>query len=526
MSAATGSAAGAGAAGVVSLALAFHRMPASHADLLHGAVPLPESLGVLLRLAAGISPADVCPSIASLASSNTLTANDLRVASLFFIEQVLFRHDANYFRVLGVNPGASLEQIKEHHRLLMRLFHPDRTHQPGGAGSEWKEAYATRVNLAYNTLRDADSRSRYLASLKAPTSKVLPVRPAANATTNAGVVSRVAARRMATRPDSFWAIHLEPLFKRYLAQWVLGGTALLALLLIGVVHLANPPIAVADSTRDDSELKPNHPLKPAMPVAVLPLPLPVIEEAKVQALNLDAAIARFENRDKHVLAAALKTEPTTAPTTAASPLPETRQTRTQAPQIPPKPIVRVSGSAQPTAKFPANQVVAPAQAVWQSVAPVMPEAKPVQAPTIAVQVAAKTSVQMAQAPLPTAEPAPVQWNPDTLLGQLTEAYERGDTQELMDMFDELARTEAGGRAETRRNYEALFRSTDLRDLRLDNITWSGDGEVLRGQGKYRLTQMRRGEPVLKTQSGILRIELIRRGRSVLISALYLTSGRP
>ena len=513
MSAATSSTAKTDAPGIVSLALAFNRAPASHADLLHGIAPLPESLGVLLRLASGASPADVSPAIVPLASPN-----DLRIAALFFIEQVLLRHDANYFRMLGLNPGASLEQIKEHHRLLMRLFHPDRENQLGDAGSEWKETHATRVNLAYNALRDADSRSRYLAGLR-----VQPARPAVNAATmNTMVAPRVAARRMAATPDSFWTIHLEPLFKRYLPQWVLGGTALLALLLIGMVHLGNPPIEVADSTQDGSELKSNHPVKPAIPAEVLPLPLPVIEEAKNQASNLDAAIARFENRDKDVVTVASKT----VSVTASSPLPESKQIRMQAPQIPPKPIVWVSGNAQRTPNFPADHVVAPTQAERQSVAQVMAEVKPVQAPPIAVQVAAKTPVQMAQAPLPVAEPTPVQWNPDTLLGQLTEAYEHGDTQELMGMFDEVARTEVGGRVETQRNYEALFRSTDLRDLRLDNMTWSGDGDVLRGQGKYRLTLMRRGEPVLKTQSGTLRIELTRRGRSVLISILYLTTGRP
>lgn len=510
MSAATSSSAKAEAAGIVSLALTFHRAPASYVDLLHGIAPLPESMGVLLRLAAGTSPADVSPAIVPLASPN-----DLRIAALFFIEQVLFRHDANYFRMLGLNPGANLEQIKEHHRLLMRLFHPDRENQPGDAGSEWKESHATRVNLAYNTLRDAGSRSRYLAGLKSQS-----VRSAVNAATvngvsmNTMVAQRVAARRLAANPDSFWTIHLEPLFKRYLPQWVLGGTALLALVLTGTVYLANPPVEVADNIGVEGEVLSGLPAKPVAPVTTLPLPLPVIEEAKDQALNLDETIARFENRNMQVVV----TESIATP----SPVPKIRQALVQAPQSPAKPTVWVPASAP---KRLSDPVVTVSLALRQSGLPAIAEARPLQTQPTVVQATAQSPVQLVQPPpQPVAEPVP--WNPSILLDQLTEAYERGDAQDLMGLFDDAVRTNAGGRAETQRDYEALFRATDLRDLRLDKITWSDDGDVLRGQGKFRLTQMRRGESVLKIQSGAMRIELVRRGRSILVSALYLTFGQP
>lgn len=499
MSAATSSAPKAEAAGIVSLALAFHRAPASHVDLLHGIAPLPESMGVLLRLAAGTSPADVSPAIVPLASSN-----DLRTAALFFIEQVLFRHDANYFRVLGVNPGASLEQIKEHHRLLMRLFHPDRENQLVDAGSEWKEAYATRANLAYNTLRDADSRGRYLAGMKSP-----PSRPV-----NAATAPRVAARRMTASPDSFWAIHLEPVLKRYLPQWVLGGTALLALIMTGAVYLANPPVEVVESVQFGGEAQLRLSAKPVVPVEALSSSLPVIEEAKDQALNLDETIVRFENRNKKVVAAAHVPSPRSAP--------QIRQARPQAPQIPPKPTVWMPTGA-PGLPVP---VVAPSPSVRQSISTASAEVKPLETPPAVMQAAAPSPTQIIRVAEPVAEPTTVPWNPNALLDHLTEAYERGDAGDLMGMFDEAVRTNAGGRAETQRDYEAQFRSTDLRYLKLDNISWAGEGDLLKGQGKYRMTQMRKGESVLKTQSGALRIELVRRGRSVLVSALYLTSGRP
>jgi hypothetical protein len=85
------------AAGILALALAFHRAPTQHADLLHGRTPLPAGIGVLLKLAGGSEPDP-----ASLALA---PADELKAAALFFIEQVLFRRDASHYQVLGLDSG-------------------------------------------------------------------------------------------------------------------------------------------------------------------------------------------------------------------------------------------------------------------------------------------------------------------------------------------------------------------------------------------------------------------------------------
>ena len=78
-------------------------------------------------------------------------------AARFFIEQVLMSHSAGHYHVLGVDPDARPEEIKEHHRLLMRLFHPDRQTTPDAQS----DAIATRINQAYTVLRYPDTRATY-----------------------------------------------------------------------------------------------------------------------------------------------------------------------------------------------------------------------------------------------------------------------------------------------------------------------------------------------------------------------------
>ena len=142
-----------GAADCVSLAIAFHQAPGRFSDLLHGRAELPEGIGRLLRLAGGAEPA-----AEGLNGQAFVPAAEIRQAARFFIEQVLLAHEADHYRVLGVRPDAPLEEIKEHHRLLMRLFHPDRE---GAAGDGWSEAFATRINLAYTALRQPRARARF-----------------------------------------------------------------------------------------------------------------------------------------------------------------------------------------------------------------------------------------------------------------------------------------------------------------------------------------------------------------------------
>ena len=478
------------AAGISALALAFHRTPTQHADLLHGRTPLPAGVGTLLRLAGGSEPD---PAILALAP-----ADELKAAALFFIEQVLFRRDASHYQVLGLEADATQEQIKEHHRLLMRVFHPDRENR----ADDWKDAFATRINLAYTTLRDAEERRRYDASLQQPKPPGATL-PARRATGH----HRPAAR---ARAAVSW---LPPFVQRHLPQWVLAGSALVAAGVVGLVYLGNPqPTAVAPTltaslaesepaekgvghNTPDAESPPTEiPAPQARPESLARLSAP-IESAPPAAAPVLPPIAE----EKRVTVAAADPPPL------------------RLDPLPPRPD---QAAAPPPAEAAAAAPSPPAVVVPLKIAASLEPARP----AAALPPAAATRDPEPPPRPSAASERPAQMDADATLARFMTCYERGDTQALMALFDDVAIGPAGGKTQIRREHESLFNSTSLRHLAIDRMTWKREGDWVRGEGHYRATQMRKGEQWLRTETGTIRIELLRRSGQALIMGLDYQPG--
>lgn len=62
----------------------------------------------------------------------------------------------DYYEVLGVNKGASEDEIKRAYKKMARKYHPDLNPDNKEAEEKFKE-----VNEAYEVLSDANKKARY-----------------------------------------------------------------------------------------------------------------------------------------------------------------------------------------------------------------------------------------------------------------------------------------------------------------------------------------------------------------------------
>lgn len=444
---------------ILSLALAFYRTPIARTSLSR----LPIGIDALLRIAGG-NPQQTETAVQLTGAD----AAELREAAIFFIQQVFFARDADHYRLLGLNPGAPLPQIKEHHRLLMRLFHPDRQ----DTALAWSEMYAGRVNEAYNVLRRSETRRDYDAqqtnlARSAPPSAPPPPSPFGYNTPN---WTGAAPIQHDTLP-----LHLPRFMMRNLPQTVLGGLAVLALLFVAGLYLSHQPTAniAADA----------------------PVPLPA---------------------------------PAPAPATTAQAVP----VAPVAPVAPPEPALP-NPIPLPTLT-PSTPVATPStEPVPVATAPVVPATPKPSAPatsaadtTVVVTAASPTPAVVAET-TPTKPPLPANKPPspaisdmdlEVLTSLFIGAYERGNLDELMTLFDDQARAnDTQGKANIRRDYQMLFKGTRDRQMKLTDLHWDRNGLSARGHGLFEVRL--RGERGYRNLAGTIRFEVRKQRGALRISGL-------
>ena len=110
-----------------------------------------ESGAGLLQLAAGRTPASL--------GSRGLNAHDFEAAR-GFLAYVVFDAKNDYFTLLCVDRHAPDDAVKDNYRRLIALVHPDAN--PIGFPAD----AASRVNLGYSVLSNAEARSSYAESLE------------------------------------------------------------------------------------------------------------------------------------------------------------------------------------------------------------------------------------------------------------------------------------------------------------------------------------------------------------------------
>lgn len=117
--------------------------------------PLPPGVQTLLRIAADDEEAT-----RKAAVTCGRSAQAVREAATFFIEQAMFFPDADSYRVLGATASASSSELRSNMALLLRWLHPDLDrHQE-------RTVLATRVTRAWNDLKTPERRLDYDRKLR------------------------------------------------------------------------------------------------------------------------------------------------------------------------------------------------------------------------------------------------------------------------------------------------------------------------------------------------------------------------
>jgi hypothetical protein len=128
---------------VIEVALDLARMPAlARSSVLP---PLPPNIIELMRIAAA------SPEACQAAAARTGQPRHVLIeAARFYLQQVLFRPDADCYRILGIRPAAPRETARNHMRWLLEWLHPDRNN------NAWDAVYAERVLKAWREVSAAN----------------------------------------------------------------------------------------------------------------------------------------------------------------------------------------------------------------------------------------------------------------------------------------------------------------------------------------------------------------------------------
>jgi curved DNA-binding protein CbpA len=539
---------------IFELALVCYRNPLAHQGRLASTAPLPDGMNRLLWLANG------SPEVLEAAARQTgAKAEELREAGRFLVQQLCFARGASHYRVLGLEPGATSEQIKEHHRLLIRLFHPDRS----AGRANWTDHYASRVNESWSVLSRPQTRVDYDERLRRPPAPVLEASAvrASEPGTPPGRIGRRRRRKLVrSRPR-------HATLRRWWPVLVLGGLALVAVLLVGGIHLfgpqaapavfasvepaiASPPVVPAASVNAEPadhsaiaalliapdwqalgrrEQQARQRMAPAPSTPEPPEPVQpnrlataeeLLEQMQAERIRLEERLRAEQARSEQIWAEQLAAE-------------RARLERRQAEQLAAE---RVRLERRQAERVRAEQFVARLREEQRQSGRVPAEPDPPapksQEPRVDRQRGEEREwPERSTTGLPAASSVALSPALDgdaltaselsDLLDRYTSAYQQGDLDRLMALFAPGARGKEGNdRARIERDYAALFGMHLIQRLRFHDLRWSRQGpSSARATARYELWLRRRDGDSLSQLAGSIRFEMYKRNGRVLIESI-------
>lgn len=469
---------------LLKLALALHRKELTEKP----DAELSEAMQMLLRLANGDAEL-----MAWATQVTGAAAEEVHRCSIAFIEREFFSGDADPYGVLGLTPWASAADIKEHYRLLIRLFHPDR----GLVNSSSAETYAAMINQAYAELKKpvfADADTSALS------------KPAPAVAFRADIAPSL--RRHVTRSIASESIGLEAWgwVSRLTPAKVLFSLAFMATLIVAMLFLQQnrPKVISLDATVDTrsnasdftTPLETEQQVREAVPMpeisSVAPLPAaPVLAEETSQAARSQEML-REKNEVAEPVKPPLKKRVATTVTASVVSLDDSHMLS-----------VPVAEDAVTPIAVTNNQV--------NHVNSDTPQTNSENGYDNDVDSLADTKISQ----------TPSDRELHDLIAHFMGSYQRGDVSEFMQVFDERVRTdEVGGKRGLQNAYARFFSNTLSRSMILKDLQWKRSGVLAIGQAEYRASTSRADAVEPSTSSGTLRFEVSKTGADVMIVGFY------
>jgi hypothetical protein len=453
-----------------------------------------EAMLMLLRLANGDAELMAWATTVSGAG-----ADEVHRSCIAFIEREFFGSNADPYGVLGLNPWATPADIKEHYRLLIRTFHPDRALvNPASA-----EVYAAMINQAYTALKMQALAQPDTLSSDAPGNSF-----------KAGRLPEVRSHFTKPAPHAHagfatwrWVAWLTP-------AKVLFGIAVIAMLIVTMVFLQQHGTMVGsfDAAAESPEnvkvlsypVEAQQQVADALPNLVLPVAdsLPeasmLAEPMSPVVLNQTMPHAKKVHAEPVVPSSQRVMQSVTA-SGASSEDGQPQQLALVAKAITPNALANgmdshtLSDDPQVNGEDSYNAAATPPAMVHYAVAP---------------------GENIAQ--------APSDRELHDLIAKFMNSYQQGDASEFMRVFDERVRTgEAGGKQGLHNTYARFFSKTSSREIVLKDLDWKRSGTLVTGQADYRAsTTLRAGDAEPRISFGTLRFEVTKTGAAVLIVGFY------
>lgn len=471
---------------------------------------------LLLRIANGDSE------LMAWASNVTgADAQELRKSCVAFVERICFSGDTNPFNVLGLNPWANADAVKEHYRLLIRIFHPDR----GQVSNKVAEVYSARINQAYASLKLQVGDDSINLSERVHTSY----------RGQSGIVPRRFTRPVGAQNHGDnamqWASKLTP-------AKVLFGLAVLAGL---IIYLSFPQKMRMPTRAVNVVEKAQSPVPDVDVTSFADIPMPEIH-ALPEVVNHDAAQTAYAPEVKAdvvpeqpaLLVQADKVEnvPTlTKPLVKTAPAPLVNNNKAKEVAVKPdtrlqtvKTVVTQSSQTRTANKVDTVQSVIAIAASNTAQVPTEPQANKKRSIPSVTESAVETASEIPVQPR-IVTPKPIDVPTDRELHDIVTSfmnhYANGDINAFMQTFDEQVRSdEQGGRSGLYRAYADLFAKTASRSIVLKDLQWEKQGAVAVAQADYRASIQHNGETQMKSSSGTLQIEVVKRGGRTLISGFF------